>query len=137
VRRWLREDAIKPWQHRSWIFITDPGFRPKAERVLDLYARTWHRQRPATARAALTDPRAERHHLPRHTQTRPPRRHPPRARTRGLTWVDEVFGKRRTLVIDWRSVTTTGAEASISVRFGGNGDALAVGDLRRLATLSN
>ncbi|MFJ7496365.1 IS630 family transposase [Streptomyces sp. NPDC097727] len=41
VRRWLTEDAIKPWQHRSWIFITDPGFRLKAARVLDLYARTW------------------------------------------------------------------------------------------------
>ncbi len=41
VRRWLREDALKPWQHRSWIFITDPDFRAKAERVLDLYARTW------------------------------------------------------------------------------------------------
>ncbi|MFJ9777871.1 IS630 family transposase [Kitasatospora sp. NPDC101157] len=39
VRRWLREDALKPWQHHSWIFITDPGFRPTAERVLDLYAR--------------------------------------------------------------------------------------------------
>ncbi|WP_280727930.1 IS630 family transposase [Kitasatospora sp. MAA4] len=42
VRRWLAKDAIKPWQHRSWIFITDPDFRPKAERVLDLYARTWN-----------------------------------------------------------------------------------------------
>ncbi|MEU1509887.1 IS630 family transposase [Kitasatospora sp. NPDC005748] len=41
VRRWLREDAIEPWQHRSWIFITDPDFRRKAEHVLDLYARTW------------------------------------------------------------------------------------------------
>jgi transposase len=41
VRRWLAEDALKPWQHRSWIFITDPGFRIKAGRVLDLYARTW------------------------------------------------------------------------------------------------
>ena len=40
VRRWLDQDAIKPWQHRSWIFITDPDFRPKAARVLDLYART-------------------------------------------------------------------------------------------------
>jgi transposase len=40
VRRWLRQDALKPWQYQSWIFITDPGFRPKAERVLDLYART-------------------------------------------------------------------------------------------------
>ncbi|MEU5598420.1 IS630 family transposase [Streptomyces sp. NPDC020298] len=41
VRRWLARDAIKPWQHRSWIFITDPDFRLKAARVLDLYARTW------------------------------------------------------------------------------------------------
>lgn len=41
VRRWLDGDALKPWQHRSWIFITDPGFRAKAQRVLDLYARTW------------------------------------------------------------------------------------------------
>jgi transposase len=41
VRRWLRDDALKPWQHRSWIFITDPDFRAKAQRVLDLYARTW------------------------------------------------------------------------------------------------
>ncbi|MEV5011427.1 IS630 family transposase [Streptomyces sp. NPDC055692] len=42
VRCWLTRDALKPWQHRSWIFITDPGFRAKAERVLDLYARTWN-----------------------------------------------------------------------------------------------
>jgi len=41
VRRWLAEDALKPWQHQSWIFITDPDFRAKAQRVLDLYSRTW------------------------------------------------------------------------------------------------
>ncbi|MCY0924588.1 helix-turn-helix domain-containing protein, partial [Streptomyces sp. H27-G5] len=41
VRRWLEQDALKPWQYRSWIFITDPAFRSRAERVLDLYARTW------------------------------------------------------------------------------------------------
>ncbi|KPC62583.1 transposase [Streptomyces chattanoogensis] len=41
VRRWLAEDALKPWHHRSWIFLTGPGFRLKAARVLDLYARTW------------------------------------------------------------------------------------------------
>lgn len=41
VRRWLADDALKPWQHRSWIFITDSDFRAKAQRVLDLYARTW------------------------------------------------------------------------------------------------
>ncbi|MET8624318.1 IS630 family transposase [Kitasatospora sp. NPDC004669] len=42
VRRWLTRDAIKPWQHRSWIFIADPDFRRKAERVLDLYVRTFN-----------------------------------------------------------------------------------------------
>ncbi|CAM5531972.1 MULTISPECIES: helix-turn-helix domain-containing protein [Streptomyces] len=41
VRRWLDQDVLKPWQHRSWIFITDPGFRTKAERILDPYARTF------------------------------------------------------------------------------------------------
>ena len=41
VRRWLTEAAIKPWQHRSWIFPRDPDFEAKASRVLDLYARTW------------------------------------------------------------------------------------------------
>ncbi|WP_406475725.1 helix-turn-helix domain-containing protein [Streptomyces platensis] len=45
VRRWLAQDALKPWQHRSWIFITDPNFRTKAARVLDLYARTWQDER--------------------------------------------------------------------------------------------
>jgi transposase len=37
VRRWLDEDAIKPWQHRSWVFPRDPDFAAKAARVLDLY----------------------------------------------------------------------------------------------------
>lgn len=41
VRRWLAEDAIKPWQHRSWIFPRDPQFALKAARVLDLYERIW------------------------------------------------------------------------------------------------
>jgi hypothetical protein len=39
IWRWLSADAIKPWQHRSWIFPRDPEFGPKAARVLDLYAR--------------------------------------------------------------------------------------------------
>src|SRR4051794_25552521 len=39
VRRWLHADAIRPWQHRSWIFPRDPQFAAKAARVLDLYAR--------------------------------------------------------------------------------------------------
>ena len=44
VRRWLHADAIKPWQHRSWIFPRDPDFATKAARVLDLYDRTWQGQ---------------------------------------------------------------------------------------------
>ena len=39
IWRWLSTDAIKPWQHRSWIFPRDPDFATKAARVLDLYAR--------------------------------------------------------------------------------------------------
>lgn len=39
--RWLAEDAIQPWRHRSWIFPRDPDFGVKAARVLDLYARLW------------------------------------------------------------------------------------------------
>ena len=42
IWRWLCADAIKPWQHRSWIFPRDPDFGPKAARVLDLYARRFH-----------------------------------------------------------------------------------------------
>lgn len=42
VRRWLAEDAIKPWQYRSWIFPRDPDFAAKAGRVLDLYDRRWN-----------------------------------------------------------------------------------------------
>jgi hypothetical protein len=38
VWRWLAEDAIRPWNYRSWIFPRDPDFRAKAARVLDLYA---------------------------------------------------------------------------------------------------
>ena len=41
IRRWLARDALKPWQHRSWISIRDPQFAAKAARVLDLYAGTW------------------------------------------------------------------------------------------------
>jgi transposase len=41
VGRWLAADAIKPWQHRSWIFPRDPDFAAKAARVLDLYEQRW------------------------------------------------------------------------------------------------
>jgi hypothetical protein len=41
VWRWLHEDAIRPWQHRCWIFPRDPHFQVKAGRILDLYERRW------------------------------------------------------------------------------------------------
>jgi len=41
IGRWLAEDAIRPWQHRSWIFPRDPDFLQKAGPVLDLYAGRW------------------------------------------------------------------------------------------------
>jgi hypothetical protein len=41
VWRWLSEDAIKPWQYRSWIFPRDPDFTAKAGRILDLYGGRW------------------------------------------------------------------------------------------------
>ena len=41
IGRWLAEDAIKPWQQRSWIFPRDPDFLEKAGRVLDLYQGRW------------------------------------------------------------------------------------------------
>jgi hypothetical protein len=39
IWRWLNEDALKPWRHRSWSFPRDPAFAAKAGVVLDLYAR--------------------------------------------------------------------------------------------------
>jgi hypothetical protein len=48
IWRWLDEDAIRPWQHRSWIFPRDPEFQTKAERVLDLYQGLWEGQALAT-----------------------------------------------------------------------------------------
>jgi len=41
VWRWLSEDAIRPWQFRSWIFPRDPHFTAKAGPILDLYAGRW------------------------------------------------------------------------------------------------
>jgi transposase len=41
IGRWLARDALKPWQHRSWISVRDPQFAARAAPVLDLYARIW------------------------------------------------------------------------------------------------
>jgi hypothetical protein len=44
IWRWLDQDAIRPWQHRSWIFPRDPQFEQKAQQVLDLYQGCWQDQ---------------------------------------------------------------------------------------------
>ena len=44
MRRCLAGDALKPWQHRRWIFPRDPDFAAKAARALDLYAGVWDGQ---------------------------------------------------------------------------------------------
>jgi len=49
IWRWLNEDAIKPWQYRSWVFPRDPAFEEKAGRVLDLYQGFWQ-GRPLSAK---------------------------------------------------------------------------------------
>jgi hypothetical protein len=41
VWRWLNEDAIRPWQHRCWIFPRSPNFAVRAGNILDLYERIW------------------------------------------------------------------------------------------------
>jgi transposase len=41
IWRWLSEDAIRPWYHRSWIFPRDPLFAQKAGAILDLYEGVW------------------------------------------------------------------------------------------------
>lgn len=45
IWRWLHDDALKPWQQRSWIFVRDPQFAAKAGRVLDLYQRRFEGRR--------------------------------------------------------------------------------------------
>ncbi len=38
IRRWLRQDQLKPWRYHSWQHSTDPHFVEKAGPVLELYA---------------------------------------------------------------------------------------------------
>lgn len=45
--RILRQDALKPWRYRYWLFPRDPDFVNKACVILDLYAGFWRGQRLA------------------------------------------------------------------------------------------
>jgi hypothetical protein len=44
IWRWLDADAIRPWQHRRWIFPRDQHVAVKAGRGLDLYQGYWQNQ---------------------------------------------------------------------------------------------
>ena len=41
IWRWLSADALKPWNHRTWVFPRAPDFEVKAARILDLYEGLW------------------------------------------------------------------------------------------------
>ena len=43
--RILRQDALKPWRYRYWLFPRDPDFVSRACVILDLYAGFWQGQR--------------------------------------------------------------------------------------------
>jgi hypothetical protein len=45
LARILRQDALKPWRYRYWLFPRDPDFVSKACVILDLYAGFWQGQR--------------------------------------------------------------------------------------------
>ena len=76
VWRWLHEDAIRPWQHRIWIFPRDPDFAPKAGRILDLYAKQWQGKRLRSDEFVLsTDEKTSIQARIRKHPTLPPRPH--------------------------------------------------------------
>jgi hypothetical protein len=78
VWRWLHEDAIGPWQHRTWIFPRDPDFALKAGRMLDLYAKRWEDKRLRWDEFVLsTDEKTSIQARVRTHPTSPPRPHQP------------------------------------------------------------
>lgn len=73
IWRWLHEDAIKPWQVRSWIFARDPDFAGKAGRALDLYARIFEGRRLRPDEYVIcADENTQLQALGRHHDTVPP-----------------------------------------------------------------
>jgi hypothetical protein len=77
IWRWLNEDAIRPWQHRCWIFPRDPDFEEKAGRILDLYQRLWKGRRLRPDEFVLCADEKDQH--PGSAQKAPVLGNPPRA----------------------------------------------------------
>ena len=61
VWRWLHEDAIRPWQHRGWIFPRDPDFRVKAGAHPGPLRRPLERHLPARRRVRHLDGQEDQH----------------------------------------------------------------------------
>jgi len=73
IWRWLHDDALKPWQQRSWIYQRDPDFAAKAARVLDLYARVFDGQRLRPNEYVISaDEKSQLQALGRPHETQPP-----------------------------------------------------------------
>ena len=74
IWRWLHDDALKPWQQRSWIFVRDPRFRERAGRVLDLYQRRFEGSRLRPDELVIcADEKSQLQALGRRHETVPPR----------------------------------------------------------------
>jgi DDE superfamily endonuclease len=74
IWRWLHDDALKPWQQRSWIFVRDPQFAWKAGRVLDLYQRRFEGRRLRPDEYAIcADEKTQLQALGRRHPTLPPK----------------------------------------------------------------
>ena len=91
VWRWLHEDAIRPWQHRTWIFPRDPDFARKASRILDLYARRYDGRalEPNEFVVSADEKTSIQARIRLHPSTPPRPRHPLRVEheyTRGGAW---------------------------------------------------
>ena len=73
IWRWLSENALRPWRHRSWIFPRDPDFAEKAGRVLDLYEGRWAGKALGPKEFVLSaDEKTSIQPRPRHHPTLPP-----------------------------------------------------------------
>ena len=94
IWRWLHEDAIKPWQTRSWIFPRDPEFAAKAGRGLDLYARTFEGKR-LRARTSTSSAPTRRPSCRRSAASIPPLRQDPAVRAWSSS-SSSVVGRSRT-----------------------------------------
>ena len=78
IWRWLNEDAICPWRHRSWIFPRDPNFTEKASRVLSLYEGVWdgHVLEPTDYIISTDEKTSIQARIRRHATLGPSRRRP-------------------------------------------------------------